>query len=58
MTKIKTIREFLGMPIGSIGEIVKETGLWSADVKFECKPEPIQIQYPMDSHYHKIEEVA
>jgi hypothetical protein len=58
--KIKTLRDFLGIPKGSIGEVVtmpnNKKFLSSMEVKFECKSESILIGYPTDDLYTVIDE--
>ncbi len=50
--KVKVLREFLGVPRGTIGEVVKINNPdWpssSCEIKFDCKTEPVLIQYPFD----------
>lgn len=47
--KAKVIQKFLDIPIGSIGEIIEVTRRTSAvEVKFDCKNEPVWVQYPLE----------
>lgn len=46
--KIKVIKEFLNIPINSVGEIIEETRRTQAvEIKFDCKDMPVWIQYPL-----------
>lgn len=53
---VETVREFLGIPKGSIGVITETSelvdGFGSCKIKFECKTEPILIQYPANNYYN------
>lgn len=51
--QVKVLKEFLGIPINSIGTILNITGhdhnpVRACQIKFDCKDEPVLIQYPTE----------
>ena len=44
--KVKVLHEFLGIPVGSIGEVVSYPSAFSVMLKFDCKPEPVLVGWP------------
>lgn len=54
--KVKVLKEFLGVPVDSIGEVIlpegqKEPSRMSCEIKFDCKSEPVHVGYPLTSYY-------
>lgn len=57
--KVKVLKEFLAVPPGAIGEVVKgirndgsiEGGIY---IKFECKCDTVLIGYPLDEYYRVV----
>lgn len=62
--KLKLVRETLGVPKGTIGEVIEVresvpgSPCGAVFVKFDCKSEPIQMPWPCESHYVKEETIA
>lgn len=59
--KVKAVREFLGIPAGSIGVIMEKTTakvspFGTASIKFDCKNNDVILQYPFESHYTEVDD--